>query len=165
MWTILKFDKKKLEFLKKDFSKHLGNNYKIYIPKLFFQKYNNNKIINKEFNLLGDYLFYFHENLNNEKMLNSLSYSRGLKYFLGGFAHSQKEIIKFIEKCQMSENKNGYLSQDFFEMSINSKYKFSSGPFMDRIFKIIDFQKNKINILMGNVRTTVKKREFLFRPI
>ena len=165
MWTILKFEKKKLAFLKKDLSKKLGKDYVIYIPRLFFQKYKNNKLINKEFNLLGDYLFCFHKNLCDQKNIDSLSYVRGLKYFLNGFVQSQEEIKKFINKCKVSENKNGYLSQDFFEINLNTKYKFASGPFADMIFKIIDLQKNKINILMGNIKTTIKKREFLFRPI
>ena len=34
----------------------LGEEYKIYIPKLRIQKFKNNKLINKDFNLLGDYL-------------------------------------------------------------------------------------------------------------
>ena len=64
-------------------------------------------LINKEFKLLWDYLFYFHENLNNEKMLNSLSYSRGLKYFLNGYVGSQKDIQIFINKCKEYENSKG----------------------------------------------------------
>ena len=54
MWTIIKFDKDKLHFLKEDLSKKLGKDYKIYIPRLIFKKYKNNKIINKEFNLLSN---------------------------------------------------------------------------------------------------------------
>ena len=64
-----------------------------------------------------------------------------------------------------SENKNGHLSQRFFELYINSKYKFTSGPFVERIFKIIGLQKNKINILLGNIKTTINKEEFLFNPL
>ena len=33
MWTILKFEKKKLELLKTDLRKKIGNDFKIYIPK------------------------------------------------------------------------------------------------------------------------------------
>ena len=43
MWTIIKFDKKKLDFLKKDFTKKLGKDFIIYNPKLYIQKYKNNK--------------------------------------------------------------------------------------------------------------------------
>ena len=48
---------------------------------------------------------------------------------------------------------------------ISSKYRFSSGPFAEMIFKIIDLQKNKINILLGNLKTTIKKNDFLFNPL
>ena len=50
-------------------------------------------------------------------------------------------------------------------MNIDSEYKFSSGPFANIIFKIIQLQKNKINILMGNIRTTINKKELFFRPL
>ena len=57
MWAILKFDKKNLSTLREDLKKKLGKDFKLYIPKLRIQKYKNNKLISKEFNLLGDYLF------------------------------------------------------------------------------------------------------------
>ena len=165
MWIIVKFDKKNLEFLKNDFKKKLGEDFTIYNPKLSIQKYKNNKLINKEFNLLGDYLFCFHKNFNKSEILNQLKFTRGLKYFLSGFKESQNEIKQFIQKCKNCENDKGYLSQNFFDLYINAKYKFTSGPFSEMIFKIIDLQKNKINILLGDIKTTIKKNEFIFSPI
>ena len=165
MWAIIKFDKKNLNFLKKDFSNKLGKNFTIYNPKLSIQKYKYNKPTYKEFNLLGDYLFCFHKNFKNPHVISKLKFTKGLKYFLTGFIQSQEEIKKFIKKCQDSENKKGCLSQDFFELCINSKYKFSSGPFSEMIFKIISLQKNKINILLGDINTTIKKNEYLFNSL
>ena len=165
MWTIIKFDRKNLTFLKRDLKDKLGNNFLIYTPKLFIQKFKKNKLINKEFNLLGDYLFCFHKNFKDPKIINNLKFTRGLKFFLNGFVQSQEEIKEFIEKCKNSENSNGYLSQNFFEMNINSEYKFSSGPFAEMIFKVLSFQKRKINILLGNIKTTVSKDDFLFNPL
>jgi hypothetical protein len=165
VWTILKFDKKKLESLKKDFSKKLGKDFIIYHPKSLIQNYKNNMLVDREINLLGDYLFCFHKKFQDQKTLGSLKFSRGLKYFLEGFLQSQEEIQFFIEKCKKYENRNGYLSNEFFEMDVDSEYKFSSGPFSNMIFKIIQSQKNKINILMGNIKTTINKKEFFFRPI
>ena len=75
MWTIIKFDKKKLELLKKDFKEKLGEDFTIYKPKLAFKKYKNNKLINKEFNLLGDYLFCFHKDFENSGTINKLKFS------------------------------------------------------------------------------------------
>ena len=44
-------------------------------------------------------------------------------------------------------------------------YKFITGPLTNKIFKIINFQKNKLNILINNFHTTVDKRDFLFSRV
>ena len=165
MWVVLKFDKNNLELLKGELKKKLGNDFSFYNPKFFFQTYSNNsKRINKEVNLLGDYLFCFHKNFNNPNTLNYLKFTKCLKYFLTGFKQSQKEIKQFIKRCKESEQ-DGYLTKNFFELYINSKYKFTSGPFTQTIFKIINLQKNKINILLGDIKTTIRKNDFSFSPI
>jgi hypothetical protein len=151
--------------LKKDLQSKLGNDLLIYRPKLLIQKFKNNKLINKEFNLLGDYMFCFHEKIGHRGVLEQLKFSRGLKYFLDGFKKSQDEINYFVKKCKEIEDENGYIFQSIFATEINKFYKFSSGPFTDKIFKILEIQKNKINILLGNIKTTIDKREFLFSPL
>ena len=165
MWKVLKFDQKSLGLLKEDLKKKLGQDFKIYIPKLRIQKFKNNKLINKEINLLGDYLFCFHKNFEYESTLNSLRFVRGLKYFLGGLSGSENDIEKFIKKCKDSEGREGFLSRNFFDLDLDRNYKFSSGPFADKIFKIINLQRNRIKVLMGNIKTTIKKKEFLFTPV
>ena len=162
MWVIIKYKKKKIELLKSGLKNKLGEGSTFYCPKLLIQKYRNNKLINKEFNLLGDYLFFSHKNFHDYQAINNLKFTRGLKYFLKGFERSQSEITRFIKKCKESENEKGYISNSFLDMRINSKYKFSSGPFAETIFKLINFQKNKINILLGNMKTTINKEEFLY---
>ena len=99
------------------------------------------------------------------KIIKTVNYARGLKYILQGFTQSQNEISKFIEKCKASEDVEGYISEQFYDIKINSNYKFFSGPFTNSIFKILQLQKNKIRILMGDFKTTVNKKEFLFQPI
>ena len=165
MWTVLKFDKKVLALLKTDLFLKLGKNFKIYIPKLKIQKYKNNKLINKEINLLGDYLFFYHENLANKEMIENLKFARGLKCILQGFEVCQNDINNFVEKCKSSECENGYVSKDFFNLELNRAYKFSSGPFTDKIFQIINFQRNRIKIIMGNIETTINKKKFLYIPV
>jgi len=165
MWTIIKFDKKNFDFLKKDFNRKLGGEITIYSPKLFIERYKNNKLITKELDLLGDYLFCFHDKFKNPNTINSLKFTRGLKCFLNGSYESQEEIKKFIKKCKDCENPKGYLTQSFFELCKNTNYKFTSGPFAEKIFKIINLQKNKIDILLGNIKTTIDRKNFLFRPI
>ena len=165
MWTIIKFEKKKLSSLKADLEKKLGTNCKYYVPKLLFKRYIKNKWAKKEFNLLGDYLFCFNEKFNDSNVIKTINYARGLKYVLQGFNQSQNEIEEFIEKCKTSEDSEGYISEQFYDLKINSNYKFFSGPFTNSIFKIIQLQKNKIKILMGNFKTTINKKDFLFQPI
>ena len=110
-------------------------------------------------------MFCFHKSLEYKNTINSLRFTRGLKYFLEGLVESQKDIERFIRKCKDSENEEGFLSRDFFDLDVNKKYKFSSGPFTDKIFQIINLQRNRIKILMGNIKTTIKKKEFLFTPV
>ena len=165
MWTIIKADQKNLSILKKEFENKIGEGVKIYSPKLLIKKYKKNKFIEREFNLLGDYLFCFHSAFEKKEMINFLKFTRGLKYFLEGFSQSQNDIKKFIEKCKQSENKKGYLTQKFFEIYENNNYKFISGPFSEKIFKIINFQKNKIEILLGDIKTTIKSKDYSFAPL
>ena len=63
---------------------------------------------------------------------------------------------------QISEDSKGYISEEFYELKINSDYKFFSGPFANFIFKIVELQKNKINVVVGNLKTTIKKGNFYF---
>ena len=165
MWTIIKLDKKKINFLKEDLKKKMGRSSIFYSPKIRIQKFKKNKLINKEFDILGNYIFCFNKNFGKDEIFNDLRFCRGLKYFLNGFKQSQNEIKNFIENCKSLEDKNGFLSNYFFKIEVNSNYKFTSGPFTDKIFKIISLQKNKIDILMGNIKTTINKKKLLFNPI
>ena len=165
MWTIIKIDKKHLGLLKRELDKKLGAGLDIYNPKFCVEKYYKNKLIKKELSLLGDYVFCFHRQFGNPNILNSLRFTRGLKYFLNGFDKSQIEIKNFISKCKESENNDGYLTQKFYQMCLNNNYKFTSGPFTNQIFKIINLQKNKIDILIGSIKTNINRDKFLFRPV
>ena len=165
MWIIIKYDKNKFASLKEDLNKRLGNNYEIYLPKILIQKIRNNKKYNKDLNLLGDYLFCFHNNFVNTNVLNILKYTRGTKYLLNGFKENQKDIQLFIKKCKESENKEGYLSHDFYDLKINSIYKLMSGPFANCVIKLVNLQKNKINIMIGKIQTTLKRKYCLFQPV
>ena len=133
--------------------------------KISIQKYRNNRLFQKRIHLLGNYVFCFHKKFYEPTTINSLKNLRGLKYFLQGFLNSQNDINHFIEKCKQLEDKNGLISENLFELHLNNYYKFTSGPFVEKIFKIIEFQKNNINILMGNLKTKIKKKEFLFSPL
>ena len=74
-------------------------------------------------------------------------------------------LKKFINECQKSENKDGYLTSSFFSLIKNKNYIFKSGPFSEKIFSVINLQKNKIDLLLGNLKTRINKKKLLFSPL
>ena len=165
MWLIIKSEKKQIDFLKNGLGKRIGKDIKFYTPKIQIKTLKKKKIYAKEINLLGEYFFCFHKDFKDNNLLNSYKNIKGLKYILNGFQNSQTEISNFISKCKENENEKGFLKQTFFEFKLKKHYKFISGPFVNQIFQIIDLQKNKLNILIGKINTSIKKEEFLFQPI
>ena len=164
MWLVIKFDRKKLCYLKNGLKEKFGSEGIIYAPKILIKKLKNNKVEKKELNILGNYLFCYHKKFEKISFLKQLNFIKGVKYFLNGFQTSQQEIKDFIERCKGLEDQTGYISNSLYQEQINNYYKFSTGPFIDKIFKIINLKKNEIDILMGNLNTTFKKKSFyLFR--
>ena len=161
MWTIIKFNKNKLEQLRNDFSKIIGKNFIIYTPKILIETYKKKKIIKKELNLLGDYLFCFHKDFKNNNTFQNLKFCRGLKYFLSGCVQSQQEIINFIQKCKNNENNSGYISGNFFQLALNKKYKFISGPLSQVMFEIVKLKNNKVEFFLGKAKVKTKQNIFL----
>ena len=164
MWVVAKYDKKKANFFLEDLKKKLKDKVVIYNPRVKIEKFYKKKLISKEFNILGDYIFCFNPKFENQKILNNLQFTKGLKYFLSGFYKSQKEIKEFIKKCKKSENENGFISADFFDIELNKKYKFNSGPLFNLIFQVVEIQKTKFKILMSDKIATIKKG-FLFSSL
>ena len=142
------------------------NNIKFYYPKIKYDRHEGNNIKKFEKLILEDYIFCYHKKFQRSNFINEIKFLKGLKYFLDGYNQNQSQILKFIEYCQSFENDKGYLMQSFFKMIITKKAKFISGPFTDMIFEIIEKQKNKLKILVGNVVTTVSdKNKYLYCPI
>jgi len=164
MWVVAKYDQKKTNFFFEDLKKNLKDEVIIYNPKVRIEKFYRKKIISKEFNILGDYIFCFNPKFENQKTLSELKFTRGLKYFLKGFYKSQKELKEFIKKCKKSENENGFISADFFDIEVNKKYKFNSGPLLNLIFQVVEVQKTKFKIIMSDKIATIEKG-FLFSPL
>ena len=156
MWALIKYDQKNLNFFKNNLRKILGDKCKFYFPKYLLKKKIKNKVFDKEINLLGDYIFCYNENFSQKKNLIKLNNTKGLKYFLRGYQQSQKQIELFISKCKKNENEQGYLENLITEINLDFDYKFKSGPFTEEIFKIIKFNKNKIDIMLGNIKASFK---------
>ena len=164
MWAVFKVNIKELNLFKEDIIKKLNSDVTFYAPKVIFKVFHKNKEKKKEQYLLGDYIFCFNEKFEDEKIFNSIKFTKSLKYIAQGIKIYQKEIKDFIKKCKSYENSNGYVSLDFYDLKINRNYKFASGPFINQIFKVLSIQKLKIQILMGGAKVSLKKNRFLFNP-
>ena len=115
--------------------------------------------------MLSDYLFCYHSSFNNLNFLNSINFLRGLKYILRDFVSSQKEISFFIERCNQYEDKEGFLSQDFFNFENLNKFQFLSGPFTNMIFDLIRREnKNNLKCLIGDFKLVITGKDNLFFP-
>ncbi len=165
MWSVIKIDRKKINFFKDEIKKKLGEDCEFYIPKLHIEGIKNNKKVNKQIYLLGDYIFCFNNNFKNEKILQHLKNTKGLKYFLNGFISAQEEILQFIKKCKSLENKEGFIKQNIFSIYENKNYKFLSGPLAGTLLKVLEFNKNKISVLVENVKVQINRKNYLFEPV
>lgn len=164
MWTIININLNKIEFFKKELSKKIGSEYKIYIPKIKVKTYKNTKFIYKSIPLLGNYIFCYHKKFEIKIFAQSIMFVKGINYVLLDYKFNQNEIKNFIENCRNNEDKEGYLIHNFLKISLNQFYQFKSGFLANKIFKLIDLQKNKIKILINNLKFEVKKENLLILP-
>ena len=166
MWAVAKIKKKELNTFRKKLIDEFGESIKFYCPKIQHYKYFKNKLKKFEKLILENYIFCYHEKFNKINTINKIKFLQGLEYFLDGHYQNQNEIKKFIDHCKSFENKDGYLTQAFFKTMIVKKAQFVSGPFSNMMFEILEKQKNKLKILIGNVVTTIAdKKNYLYRPI
>ena len=161
MWTIIKSDNKKFEFLKKDFFKVLRSETIYYRPKVEFYKKKKKKTIY----FLSEYVICYNKMFNDKEKIDLLKYSKGLKYFLNGYVQNQNEIEEFVNMCKKNENSNGVITLNFFNLEINSRFQFLNGPFKNLIFDIIENQKKKLKVLIGKIETNISKENLLIKPI
>ena len=134
MWLVLKAEKKNYGTLKNELSKKVGKELIFYYPKFKIKRFVCNKIIGKETDLLGGYVFCFHKSFKDINKIKNLKYTKGLQYILDGYDLFQSDINIFVSKCRENEDSFGFLTQNFLELCVNSDYKFSSGPFADKMF-------------------------------
>ena len=166
MWAVAKIKIKNLNTFKKDIIKKFGKEIKFYQPKITYNKHFGNRIKKFEKFMLENYIFCYHDKFKESNTINEIRFLKGLEYFLEGHNQNQNQIIKFIEYCKSFEDEKGYLTQSFFTKMVIKKANFISGPFTNMIFEIIERQKNKLKILVGNIVTTIpEKTNYLYRPI
>ena len=157
MWVVLKYKKSEFNLLKRDFKRVLEDVPLIFRPKIKYQKLIKNKLQFLENDILGDYLICYHEKFKNTEIISTLKNLRGLKYFLNNPNNNQIAIINFINYCKKNQDADGYLKPSFFAFSNMTKGKFLNGPFTNMIFSVIENQKDKLKVLIGNLKTTIKK--------
>ena len=166
MWVVAKIKTKEVKIFKKNLIEKLDKDIQFYYPKIEYLQYLRKKIKKLEKLALGNYIFCYHKNFNNSIFLNKLRFIKGLEYFLNGHYQNQNEMVEFIKYCKCSENSKGYLTQAFFKTITTKKAKFISGPFANMMFEIIEKQKNKLKIIVGNVVMTISDNSnYLYRPV
>ena len=138
MWIVFKIDRKKLNFFKNEINFKAGSNTLIYSPKMLINHFLKNKLVSKEFPLLGDYVFCYNKNFSNKSVLESLKYTKGCKLILKGFSNCQLEIEKFINNCKKFENEKGYISENFFLLREIFKLPSNTSSLCFSIFKILN---------------------------
>ena len=166
MWVVAKVKIQEISIFKKKLFEKYGTEITFYSPKIEYNKYFGTKVKKFEKLILESYIFCYHKSFNETQMLNSNKFTKGLQYFLNGYMQNQNEIENFINYCKSFENKNGYLMPRFFKNIIRHKGKFITGPFANIMFEIIERQKNKLKILIGNIVTTISdNKKYLYRPV
>ena len=165
MWTIIKIEKRKFNLFKLEIKKKLGSECKFYAPKIKVSSIRKNRKIEKNYFLLGDYIFCHHEKFNQQNLINQLKSIIGLKYFINNFFSAQSEIKHFIDKCKSMESQDGFIKDSLFNLYINKNYKFISGALSGTLFKILELNKTEISILIGSIKAKLdRKKSYLFNP-
>lgn len=158
MWIVAKIKSKDLSTFKRELSNRFDDKVKYYFPKIFSK----NRIKNSSVNLLGNYIFCFHDSFRDIKNLITAKYTKGLDYFLDSCVNSQPEIIKFISFCRENESSDGFINQEFFDKIILNKGKFVNSPLANLVFEIIGKEKKYLNILIGKREIKISKKSNIF---
>ena len=158
MWTIVRYKKDELNILIKNLKDKLANKIIFYQPLVKVSLLKNNKLTNKSKPLLNDYIFCYSSSFNNSEGLRTIMNTKGLKSMLGDCSKSQTEIIKFIESCKKNEDEEGNVRANKIQDIVKNRYyKFTSGPFANLIFELLEKNKKELKILVGKITTKIDK--------
>mgnify|MGYP001169760903 FL=1 len=166
MWIVAKINHLETETFKSQLKKRLGLDIKFYNPLICIKKVHKQKLKNQSRPILNNYIFCYHQKFDDESAINQISNIRGLNYFLKSYKLNQKEIETFINNCKSFEDKEGFISPAFFKDLLSNKAKFISGPFTNLFFDIIEKQKGKMKIMLGNFAIAISdKSKYLYQPV
>ena len=153
MWLVVSI--KNLNIFKEDLKKTYPD-IDVYFPKILTK--NKKKIKN----LLGDYFFcYCPKFLKYEKLFYKMNFIKGLKKIIFSDKSCQYEITRFIDYCKSHEDKRGIIKNSFLKNNLGTKGAFLSGPLANYFFDIIQREKNKIKILVGDKKISISDNETL----
>ena len=147
MWIVAKINSKEIETFKKEFKK------KIQGLNIYFPKIKNN--LKRTKNLLGSYVFCYHSSFSKNFNTSFFNNIKGLDYLLPGNLKDQTQIKNFIEYCLKNEDKEGYITNLFFKISVQNKGKIISGPLANYFFDVAQKEKNKINVNVGKFKVSI----------
>jgi len=163
MWTVAKIKINEITTFKRELIKKIGNETIFYIPEVKTQSFKKNRLKDNEQYVLEDYIFCYNKKFENLKIFHFLKFTKGLKYFLQGSINEQKSIKNFVEYCKLYEDDIGFLKYSFFNKIEKNYIKFISGPFTNMIFKVLNKNKNKLKVLIGDMSISVNSdKDYVF---
>ena len=71
----------------------------------------------------------------------------------------QNQVKNFISKCKKYQDPDGFITNKFFVELEKKNFKFVSGPFLNFLFKIIYYKKNKFLIEVDNKKIFFNSNE------
>lgn len=165
MWIVIKIKKhSEINFIKSSLTQLLGNHSTYCIPKIKSNKQTNSKSVSKDLYILGKYILIYNKKFSENNVLSKLNFIRGVDCLILGFKACQKNINEFVKKCEKNKDKLGYLSSDFFSLSEGKNIKFNKGPFINFVSEVIEVQRNKLKLLVGNISIYLDKKENCLLP-
>ena len=108
------------------------------------------KINKKIKNVLLNYFFLKIDPKTN--LLNKIKYTKGVHQVLEDSIHHQKVINQFIEFCKTHEDQDGLLKREFFLKFLKTKGQFTSGPFKNIFFEVLDKNDKELKVLLDNYK-------------
>ena len=92
---LIKYDKKNLNLLLSDLKKKSGKELIIYRPKILIQKFSKNKLKFREHYLLGDYLFFYHQDFKDKSAIEKLTKTKS-KVSCHYYIDQKGQIIQMV---------------------------------------------------------------------
>jgi len=130
-----------------EFNLALSELAKINLRDYFIAKIKINKRVK---NVLLNYFFLKINPKTN--LLNKIKYTKGVHQVLEDSIHHQKVINQFIDLCKYHEDQDGFLKREFFLKFLKIKGQFTSGPFKNIFFEVLDKNDKELKVLLDNYK-------------